>query len=966
MTISATDNRFIFFHTCTTEGTENTIIGEVELQLSSRGSPSDSEINQASKTALKTFGDNLARVQKLFKEKRLINRIQPIMFSLSGYEFVYLFLKTRLEEYLLDNPEDIEIMERWKEFRLTFGQLVFNRDPARTEQALSFLEYISQKLALYHAENDQSYSDMASIFQEICRDPDLFNLSLQLLCNRGTSSNSGLTRKVISSVEVNVSVVDLQQTYYLLLREFKINLPWLIEAIEKKIAPHMVFFRFIPTPYGIFYSPTLEYSQASMLSETDEVSVIEKASNIQLSFGNRYIAAFKALKKLTSMIDGIQRDSIDEILKTRNNFKKIDNWISALVFGDWPIFGDYQGLINIIIQNPNQFGTNAEKLINALKASNECFLLTRSYLATFWKTICLLHNTFIAWSEHIRKRSLYRSQKNYFEFLKSIPRVIQMAEFMTSTPYQKLPISLSSVTKVQASSSTLTSISSSTTKTDIDALTAFIQGTAKRSNHKKKTPRSKKNSSKRIPPNVLLSEHPQSNVAAVSISVPASSSSSSSQPPLSEASVFSPSSIEDRILATLLELIKRQPSDTALYLKSSLRQVELTFSHLVTFNQKVCKKTPEAFNNYHYHMMISRMYYLIEQVLRYKNIERDPSSGDFSHHVLQRLQDLGIQNHPKTTIVKKLRTANLWVPYTSNQMTSHQLINMVNDCSRKVVIPPILSNLYRISCEVSLQLRHKLKNELNTLYLETLEFVEFLIPVEEKQSLEFELKTCMFQLNDSFNFVMIRKLQRNLDTSIKLCEQKLTHEATDKLQQARKGLKFLKQTLKELNFHELNLHEFSFYLRDAINLTNHICESVLQTFLAVKHNINNNEHNLDRLVELSTGTNFSENIKFFQMNFHGIHTDSRYPFDHGKIRSSLHQLILEAELLRERGELEDEFRMVSESSSTHSNFIKLPKTAFTSAKIWGEASEILSTALNFVFDEILPQLESSLSEKTVI
>jgi len=927
---------------------ENWLEREAELQLGSKNLPPE-QIDAVTQASLAKFQRDLARTQRILRSNPLVGRIQPAMLCIDGYQFIYLLLKTHLEEYFLDQPEDLEIREKWKDFCLNFARLRYKRDSSVFGQVNDFLQEILEKLKLYRMNDQQSLEEVEiiNIFRELCQHPDLLDLDLGLLFDQGTPLSGG-------SKKMTLSVTDLQQTYYLLAREIKENFSWLIDVCEERISPCYIvlnLFKLNGSPH-----------------------------TIQTHFMN----GFQTLRDLVSVLDAIQVNSLGDILKNKAHFDKIKKTFIALFYTDGTrVFGDLQYTIQEIFSDPNTLDSMLTPSVlqspsikqqtldctySAFIDANDAHIILEAYLLKFWEQLHeLTISSLRTWSEKVQKSFFKgRDKTGYPKFLQSIPRVMETTQFLIPKPAASVP--------------------SSSREIDIDATLAFIQGTSHQ-NKNNKQPRGRKGKPipskqsvtkatprKIQPPSVTeallptsvetqfvcsLEEflHPSS---SVSIEEPVDKTGVSEEfakeatftvsaeplpAPLAETSQPSLSVfLEDQIIETLLQKILEQPLDKTPYLKSSLEQVELAFSSLVTAYQKMRLMAPEDFESYDYHLMISNMYYLIEQVLRYKNIERDSSSGDFSHHVLRRLRDLGQFDAPINEIVKKLYSANLWTLYTETQMTSRLRIDLMNQFQQKLVIPPILLKLHRISHASTPELCLELKSEIEILYQETLAFVKSHIPPEIKEGLSLKLstRTCKVTLEKTSELQkMVALFQKKLSTVIS--QQVFQSEVNDTLEQGNKSLSFLKRTLKELSSPELTLQEFSPLLRSTIHLTNHICESIFRALFTIKYHVDTWEHRLSHLIKVSLNSCPTEMRRFFHTHFKGINTDSRYPFDLGKIRSTLHGQILEAESLRKNSNLEE-------------------NSVLATDRIWAETSVILSRALNFVSELALPRLRSTFPE----
>jgi len=868
-------------------------------------------------TAIQTFRSHFSTVQDFLKKSPLMGRIQPGMHYLNGFQFLYLFLKSQVDEYFLDHPDDLPLKEEWGLFCYNFALLRYRKDPILVDQVNLFLNQIHEKLRLKWqngVDSQVSYgTQVMSAFKKMNCDPDLFDVNLGSFFGMGTpvrinfqKTLNNPDKKVVIGRKIPVSVCDLQSTFYLIAREIQENYHWLLNLIREKIT---------------LYSELLSHMQADESGTTyDEI----------------FKGGLRAFEGIQPLINGLRCESIEEIL---NKTSKINNLEKIMMFLTAERFGCLDDILADFKKNGSIRNDLEEKIqasVKVMEAFNQVHMLLDAHFTGFVHKLAKISEELTNWSQALKKKPAYKSSTKFQNFLRSIPRVIETTQFLGLKP----------------------AVSGPCASRNIDETLAFI-GTSHQVNTGRR-PRGRKGkltpAKQRVAKKILREVQSPSlavHVEPTPLLEPILPVVGSSQPSL-------PVSLETQILETVLQKIPEQPWDKTPYLRSSLRQVELALSSLVNEYEKVHRIAPEDFESYDYHAMISKMYYLIEQVLRYKNIERDPSSGDFNHHVLERLQKLGDYNNPIAGIVKKLFSANLWNSYTESQITSRQRINLMNDRQRVLTMPPILSNLHEIIYAPTPELRVRLKNEIESLYRETLAFVAFYIPpeIQEGPSIKLSTKSCKVTLETTFDLATIGLFQQKLNGVI---DGQFGSDMKDKLDQGKRNLSFLKRTLKDLTSSELTLEQFSPLLRSTIHLTHQVCESVLQLLFIKKHGIETQEHQLNTLIEACLEASPEGMTDFFRLHFQGINTGYRYPFDLGSIRSFLHQLILEAEFLRERTELEEGFAFVGETASTSLNFIKLPEVAFTTQKIWSRASVILSQALNLVFEDVLSRFNGRFS-----
>lgn len=875
------------------------------------------------------FREGFFTVQASLTKNSLKGRIQSSLFYLKGFQFLYLLLKRHVDEYFLDNPDDLSFKEEWKLFCYNLAVVRYQSGPRVLEKIDAFLTLIHEKLRLKWDQEEmlqeRSYTlHVVSAFSLInSTHPDLLDLDLGTLFGMGRLKMIRFAKspETVAARSIPTSVCDLLSVFYLSAREIQENYSWLLSLVREILMKHSQAFK------------------ETDLGETGQ------------NYDEVLQEGLRLFEELQPLILDLQCESIEEILRKQAQISQLYETGTLLVDHKFSFLEEsinynkdvlrflkskelkYQENHSLEkLENISLFIQKKERFIHAMEAINEFHLLLDTYFMGFSNKLEAISMALKKWSQELQKKSAYKSPSNFQKFLQSIPPVMQTAQFLAPK----------------------SAVGGAGSSKNIDETLAFIEQSTKKpqfSSGKKKPVPAKRRGTQTAPSKAQTSTSPS--VSHVALPQLPSSEQTVSVVASSQSSLTI--SLESQLLQTVVQKILDPSISGTPYLRPSLRQVELALSSLIHQYEKVQGMAPKDFESYDYYGMVSKMYYLIEQVLRYKIIERDPNLGEFNHHVLARMQKLELDQHSAAFIVKKLFSAGLWVAYTENQITSRQRINLTNDLQRSLRAPPILSNLYQIFYASTPELRLKLKREIESLYQETLAFVNFCIPpeIQEGTAIRLSTRSCRVVLEETFGLETLRLFQQKLS---EMRDNEQTSDMKDKLDQGKRNLSFLARSLSDLTSPDLTLEGFSPLLRGTIALTHQVCESIFQLFLMKKHGVETQEHQLETLIQACLDPCPQEMDEFYYSNFHGIHTDYRYPFDLGSVRSCLHELILEAEFLRERTELEDGFAYVGETASTSLNFIKLPEVAFTAQKIWGRASEILSRALNLAFNEVLPRL----------
>ncbi|MBA3604244.1 MAG: hypothetical protein H0W50_11565 [Parachlamydiaceae bacterium] len=138
---------------------------------------------------------------------------------------------------------------------------------------------------------------------------------------------------------------------------------------------------------------------------------------------------------------------------------------------------------------------------------------------------------------------------------------------------------------------------------------------------------------------------------------------------------------------------------------------------------------------------------------------------------------------------------------------------------------------------------------------------------------------------------------------------------------------------------------------------------MLQGIYFLKTGIDNRDHNLLALytaIKWNLPKNTSEaddlSIKWDQVN-----NFCRYPYQHKEIRSSTHELILQAELLREHPELGMGFKMQGKLEknqiSTLLNFIPVPSDDLSAEGLLISLNRLMISAWKLIENRLIPELD---------
>jgi hypothetical protein len=187
------------------------------------------------------------------------------------------------------------------------------------------------------------------------------------------------------------------------------------------------------------------------------------------------------------------------------------------------------------------------------------------------------------------------------------------------------------------------------------------------------------------------------------------------------------------------------------------------------------------------------------------------------------------------------------------------------------------------------------------------------------------------------------------------------HFPTIQLLQAEHAFKMLKEILTKLNLNSLMTDEFSWLFRGAIYWQNLALESLLRSICSFQSYFDITEHDLSEIVKKINWSNAIENseMEMLETDWKLVNKFSRYPFEDKDLISKTHELILQAEFLRQNPHYGIGFIPVhnENSLSNQLNYIPISYKELHVDQLLKKLDILLQGAWSFLSHKVIPQLE---------
>jgi hypothetical protein len=363
--------------------------------------------------------------------------------------------------------------------------------------------------------------------------------------------------------------------------------------------------------------------------------------------------------------------------------------------------------------------------------------------------------------------------------------------------------------------------------------------------------------------------------------------------------------------------------------------------------------------------VISASYYQMEQMLRYLILKSQSSfDSTFScdkHNLSALLKDLPKNILDDSSAPAMLYLGNFWVSYPFEQYESWN--DLFQNLGREMPMP--LRELYSAAANSpqanSLQsLQEYAKKTISfskMLVVKCFDSPDLFDKIPEQEIVIFENKSAC-------HLERIERCMKRCEKSLGELNLRPHHPAINILKQACYAFKIFNGIQHKINTGPLGSDELSFLVRGTIYWQNHILESLLRTILQIQSRSDIAEHDLAQGyldIHWKEGGN-AYYLGVLKKAWAGMNKFSRYPFESSKAINETHQLILRAELLRDRPEFGVGFQEATQEKYLVSdlNFIEIAPVGLKAVEILNELNALCEVALKFIEEQALPQIESDL------
>ena len=349
--------------------------------------------------------------------------------------------------------------------------------------------------------------------------------------------------------------------------------------------------------------------------------------------------------------------------------------------------------------------------------------------------------------------------------------------------------------------------------------------------------------------------------------------------------------------------------------------------------------------------LLQSEFFYLEQLLNYQglssNVEKTEMQKD--HHLLGLLAKTSVPMTEELKILQDLFLGNVWIRSTYEQLLQREGWN----------VPEYLHTIKQIYETDKLSTCTPLINKIKDTFKRTIQFSSHL-PV---MKMDLSLNARKMEV-EAFQHQTVIEMKK-CDSIAATCQQLFNRISLlwhPKLKQIICHLKMLKGILRELNKESIDSDVFSLLVRSFLFWENTILEEFLQLSVGVKTGVDTYSHNLENLFEeLLTNKKSDKELQrysFLKETMANIHNFSRYPFIH-HASDFIRNVVLQAELLRERPELGQKNPFKLENNRTDLNYIEVSSDQFTPDGIVNKLNEIHTKVFEIITENILPRLNST-------
>lgn len=888
----------------------------IKAYLGDRGYTKEEErkIFQVGEKAKRIFLDNIREVSCEYGDT-LKKHCRPIDYNLDMQELILSFVEKHVASYVKNNPDHEEFNHKWEEFRLLFAKLRHGKDPLLLAEVKQYLNYIRKELQQInkHIPNNQFVFENHTweVFEKILtKDVDLLDVPAAVLA--GISAYGG-------NPTLETCAPYLRDANNQMLERFLGNIEWVLKYSEDKLSP------FAELPQN----GTMNFAK-DLLAILDEFkkNFLPKLSSLYL---NEYSSSKDKKDLISNLHQFIFHNFTNFNAAKVRKFRENDDFRFKLV----NLEGDFSQNLGFSYDTLPILKKRYNKIKRRIEESDADPYATENNLRELGAAIEFhqaLNDVAVVLATYVKMPllSFYRVSLRmnlWYEALSSEDKVFVNKPKNENSSEEVVP--------------------------DINKQLAFINGSHTKGKGRKKTGRNPKNRSRQKHFKVQSNQtekrkervekdgEKEKEIEKVETSQPLES--------------FEVVSFQE--LSQVLGKAVAKTKDPIL--KAYLRHA---YMNLADFSAALegFKNTKDHSAKLFYLMtMVQGSYFYLEQILHSQRLQ-DNGSEDLqrigSGHNLNLISnaiDLGdLQVEP---LLSELSLALFWTRSTYEQLRGREEWDQ----------PSCLLAIKDIY-EANNFSNKKISGEINKIQGLLARICDFSANLPNIQEIRSTLEGKWVQLSPQpFNNTVAVKTNEceNLAARCQKIFERVSPLLQPKLKQAICHLNIVKGILHELGQKEISSDQLTLLTRGLLFWENTVVEELLQVLYGIETGIDTRSHDLVDLYDQL----FSPDDKFYKKDRNSLsqlanlHNLSRYPFEIKNGSKDIHQLILQAELLRERPELglDVPFELSQEEKNgTALNYLKTSQVGLSPSQIVLKLLATHQRILRVVKGSLLARIEA--------
>lgn len=927
--------------------------------------PVGESVANAANVALDTFQKSweafINNFERLFKKKITEADLPVTLFS-----YLLNLIENNVNLLMLNNPENQELENRWKLFQSDIAYARYSNDSDFFIKSKDFLNEITRDiLALEHSSGKLLSSEQWEWLHKNCQSVQMLDLSLGYFFKKVKLPNVPFCTNAASLPYIELPVTIIQKIFLQNCQQLSKSSEWIFDKIENILLPWTNLPQDKHMNCSVSYLKKLRKHKINLLEKLPFTYIVnlENIFKIKLHFDSLFLPKnllTRNSKLHLSILDRIIK-SIEDENKSENEtdineiykklyFTKKCHTLNSQVVG----IGESVGLtvannnhVDLELSNRLYFSKNTvgswtlqglKQQREALEAINKCAMLFDTYISSPQHLITFAFTAIFNWcqSKHQLNRLLICTTalaENNFSLLK----LKNDSHLKQNQPNE-----------------------------DLDKMAAAIQGRTKKPKDQKQGNNNsrpikkiasvqppQKNSTNQILPNEDTSMDFASNsVIGINSSIPKQLISSEKNP----------STIE-KLLNKHYFLIRANSSHAFM---SNIQQIALRQSLLnlkdlrTSFESLTRNRNSPSFNLLkHVTTIIGSSHYHMEEMIRYYSAKSNPkvfNEPQNFHNLKKMVIAASIPSLIDTTAAKLMYLSNCWLAHTFEQAAAWR--EMERTSNEKT---PEVLKLIQAAC---FNPKEKVIQEQITKYFHmTIEFSNALLEVSE--GIQSDLRTdvremILFKCEKPFNKQSVISILKSCKLCLDRFHSENTLPAVPRLQQACQGLVTLEGTLDALNQKEVTSEEFSQLVRTSIYWQNLILENLLHAIFSLNTGISLRSHDLVDLYKiiLSPEEQDPSVIFILENDWKGINNLSRYPYQQQKMNEA-HEIILQADFLREHPEIEEGFKI---QSMTPLELVHINQEEVNSNILRSRLEKLLNKASVIIEKHLILELNKALTK----